>query len=232
MSEESKTKQQEEAPAKKQVNAEGKEVVEKKAPPKKNFSKSKNFKKDKRGAKGKDEFEQQILDVARVTRVMAGGKRMNFRVCIAIGDRKGRVAIGLKKGADISIAINKAVNQAKKNLINVPIVNETIPHGIKQKYGAAEILFKPASQGRGILAGGIVRIILDLAGIKNISSKILGTNNKVNNAKCTIEALSNLKQVSGKQNKQDEKPAKEAHKDKKEDAAAKNNDKANKEEKK
>lgn len=140
-----------------------------------------------------DEFDQKILDIARVTRVMAGGKRMRFRACVAIGDRKGRVAIGLAKGLDVTIAVNKAVNQAKKNLITVPMIDKTIPHEIKQKSDSAIVLLKPAKQGRGIIAGSVVRVILELAGIHNITSKMLGSHNKINNAKCVIKALSSLK---------------------------------------
>lgn len=147
---------------------------------------------DDRRDKEKDEFEQRILEVARVTRVMAGGKRMNFRACVAIGDKKGNVGVGLGKGADVTMAVNKAVNRAKKTMINVPMVNETIPHQILQKMGAALILFKPAKKGRGVIAGGVARIILELAGVNNVTSKTLGSNNKVNNARCTIAALDNL----------------------------------------
>lgn len=160
------------------------------------FKKKKDFFGKKRfGDKPKEEFEQRILDVARVTRVMKGGKRMSFRVCVVIGDKKGRVAVALGKGADVTLAVNKAVNKAKKNIINVPIVNDTVPHQIQYKFGSAKILIKPASKGRGVIAGGVVRVILDLAGIKNITSKILGTNNKVNNAKCVILALKKLKKT-------------------------------------
>ncbi len=147
------------------------------------------------GEKPQEEFEQRVIDIARVTRVMAGGKRMRFRACVAIGNRNGRVAIGVAKGADVTLAVTKAVNKAKKNFIEIPIVNETIPHEIYQKYGAAKILFKPARRGRGIIAGGAVRMLLELSGVKNIVSKILGTSNKVNNVKCTILALKNLKRV-------------------------------------
>ncbi len=145
-----------------------------------------------------EEYEQRILDIARVTRVMAGGKRMRFRACVALGNKKGKVAIGVAKGADVTMAVTKAVNQAKKNFIDIPIINDTIPHETRYKFGAAKILFKPARKGKGVIAGGAVRIILELAGIKNITSKILGTNNKVNNAKCVIEALANLKRVEPK----------------------------------
>jgi small subunit ribosomal protein S5 len=151
-----------------------------------------------RGEAGQEEFEQKMLDIARVTRVMAGGKRMRFRACVAIGNKKGRVAIGLAKGADVTGAVTKAVNKAKKEFIDIPIINDTIPHEIYQKLGAAKILLKPAKKGRGIIAGGVVRIILELSGIKSVTSKILGTGNKVNNAKCVIEALRNLKRPDPK----------------------------------
>jgi small subunit ribosomal protein S5 len=164
---------------------------------------------DSRGREEKrDEFEQRILEVARVTRVMAGGKRMNFRACVAIGDRKNGVAVGLGKGADVTMAVNKAVNRAKKTIVKVPVVNDTIPHAIQHKLGAAIIVFKPAKKGKGVMAGGVVRAILELAGIKNVSSKILGTNSKINNARCTIAALASLrtpekKNLSAKKNQAD-----------------------------
>ena len=150
------------------------------------------------------EFEQRIVDIARVTRVMAGGKRMRFRVCIVIGNKKGKVAVGLAKGSNVAIAVTKAVNKARKSLIDVSIVNDTIPHEIREKYGAAKIILKPAQKGRGIIAGGAVRIVLELTGIKNITSKILGSNNKVNNARCVIEALKNLKRVKYSKNEEKE----------------------------
>ena len=148
-----------------------------------------------RGKRPADEFDQRIVDIARVTRVMAGGKRMRFRACVSIGNKKGKVAVGLDKGADVTSAVTKAVNKAKKNFIEVPIVNDTIPHSIYQKVGAAKVLLKPARRGKGVIAGGAVRIVIELSGIKNITSKILGSNNNVNIAKCTIAALNNLKKV-------------------------------------
>lgn len=143
----------------------------------------------------KDDLEQRILEVARVTRVMAGGKRMNFRACVALGDKKGQVGVGLGKGADVTMAVNKAVNRARKTMVTVPLIKETIPHEIYNKMGAAKLILKPAKQGRGVIAGGVTRVILELAGVKNITSKTLGSNNKVNNARCTIEALKKLRQV-------------------------------------
>lgn len=150
----------------------------------------------------KDEMEQRILEVARVTRVMAGGKRMNFRACVAIGDKKGNVGVGLGKGADVTMAVNKAVNHAKKDMINVPMVKETIPHAILYKMGAAKIMLKPAKKGRGVIAGGVTRIILELAGVKNVTSKALGSKNKINNARCAIEALRGLRKVEVKEVKE------------------------------
>ncbi len=153
---------------------------------------------ERREERPAEEFEQRIIDIARVTRVMAGGKRMRFRACVAIGNKKGKVAIGLAKGADVTMAVQKAVNKAKKKMINVPLVNDTIPHAMHYKYGAAEILMKPAKKGRGVIAGGAARVIFELAGVKDVTSKILGTNNKVNNVKCLIKALEDLKRVGVK----------------------------------
>ncbi len=142
----------------------------------------------------KDEFESKLLDLARVTRVTGGGKRMSFRAVVVAGDKKGKVGIGVDKGKDVSQAIEKATRRAKKDLINVVIVEGTIPHEVEAKAGPARILLKPQKKGRGLVAGGAVRTICDLAGIKNISSKILsGSKNKLNNARATIEALKKLK---------------------------------------
>lgn len=173
---------------------------------KKRFEKNRGRRNNKRSERQKDEFEQKLVDIARVTRVMAGGKRMRFRACVVIGNKKGKVAFGIDKGADVTIAVNKAVNMAKKNIIEVPIVNDTIPHEIYQKQGAAKILLKPARRGKGVIAGGAARIVLEMAGIQNVTSKILGTNNKVNIVRSVIEALDNLKKVEVK--KKDEKVTK------------------------
>lgn len=142
----------------------------------------------------KDEFETKLLDLARVTRVTGGGKRMSFRAVVVAGDKKGKVGIGIDKGRDVSQAIDKATRRAKKDLVLVVIVDGTIPHEVEAKSGPAIILLKPQKKGRGLVAGGAVRTICDLAGIKNISSKILsGSKNKLNNARATMEALRKLK---------------------------------------
>lgn len=152
--------------------------------------------------RSQDEYEQRLVDIARVTRVMAGGKRMRFRACVVLGNRNGKVGFGIDKGADVTIAVNKAVNQAKKNMIDISIVNETIPHEIYHKLGAAKILLKPARKGKGVIAGGAARTVLELAGINNVTSKILGTNNKVNIVRSTIEALTLLRKVENKAEKE------------------------------
>ena len=152
-------------------------------------------KKNFRTKREKPEFEQQIVDIARVTRVMAGGKRMRFRACVVIGNKKGKVGIGLAKAKDVPQAVQKAVKKAERDAIIVKMSRGTIPHEIRVKLGSAKILLKPAPEGTGIISGGAVRLVLELAGIKNVVSKILGTNNKVNNVKATIKALSQLKAV-------------------------------------
>ncbi|MFA5075800.1 MAG: 30S ribosomal protein S5 [Patescibacteria group bacterium] len=170
------------------------EIVE---APKKTFAKRK-FERNKRGRREEgpaDDFEQKIIDLARVTRVTKGGKRLRFRACVAIGDRNGQVGLGLAKGQDVTMAISKAVVQAKKSLVTIPIVNGTIPHEITEKFKAAKILLKPAKVGKGVIAGGSVRIILQLGGVSNIVAKILGNNNKLTNALVTISALKKFKKV-------------------------------------
>jgi len=141
----------------------------------------------------KEEFEQKVIEIARVSRVVAGGKRMRFRACVVIGDLKGKLGVGVRKGADVSMAIEKAVRAAKKNLIKVEIVNETIPHEVRVKFKSAKILIKPAPKGTGIIAGGPVRSALELSGINNIVAKMLGSNNKINNVRAVIKALSSFK---------------------------------------
>jgi len=146
-----------------------------------------------------DEFDQVIVDIARVTRVMAGGKRMRFRACVLVGDRKGRVGTAVAKGADVTLAVNKAATKARKQLINVPVVRETIPHRVDCKFGAARVMIKPAPKGTGVIAGGAMRLVFDLAGISNVVAKSLGSKNKINNVRATIEALKRLKRVEVKQ---------------------------------
>lgn len=149
---------------------------------------------DIRIEKMKDEYDSKLLDLARVTHVRAGGKKLSFRAVIVSGNKKGKVGVGVATGLDVAQAVEKATRLSKKNLTEVPIIQETIPHEVYAKFGPAEILLKPQRKGRGLVAGGVVRVICTLAGIKNISSKVLGrTGNKLNNAMATIEAIKKLK---------------------------------------
>ncbi|MBM3256499.1 MAG: 30S ribosomal protein S5 [Candidatus Moranbacteria bacterium] len=150
-------------------------------------------KRGRRGKKEQREFDHALLNIARVARVVQGGRRFSFRATVAIGNRKGKVGVGIAKGADVSSAIGKAVHNAKKNLVTFSIVNETIPHETKTKFGSAQIIIKPAKLGKGIVAGGALRAIAELGGIKNLTAKSLGSNNKINTARAMLKALSQLK---------------------------------------
>lgn len=143
----------------------------------------------------KSEFDQQVLDIRRTARVVAGGRRFSFRATVVLGNKNGKVGVGMGKGPDVATAVEKGVYQAKKHIVLVPITDKkTIPHSSFGKFSAARVLLKPAREGRGLVAGGAIRAIASLAGIKNITSKILGrTANKLNNAKATMEALKKLK---------------------------------------
>ena len=147
----------------------------------------------------KKEVDAKLLDLARVTRVAAGGRRFRFRAVVIWGDKHGKVGVGVAKGSDVAQAIEKATRQAKKSAIIVPIVNKTIPHDVEAKFGASRILLRPQVGGRGLVAGGPVRTICEFAGIQNISGKFISkTHNKLNNAKVAIEALKKLKAPSPK----------------------------------
>lgn len=141
----------------------------------------------------KKEFDQKVVEVKRVTRVVAGGKRMRFRALVVIGDKKGRVGIGLRKGTDVSEAVNKAVNSAKKTMVKVNIINDTIPHQTQVKFKSSVVFLKPARPGTGVIAGGAIRQVLDMAGVKNVLSKMIGSSNKANNVMATYLALTQLK---------------------------------------
>jgi len=145
------------------------------------------------GERDRNEFDQKVVEVSRVTRVVAGGKRMRFRALVVIGDHKGKVGMGLKKGADVSESVNKAVNAAKKNMITLPLINGTIPHVLNIKYKSSSLMLKPAKPGTGVIAGGAVRSVMELSGVKNVVCKMLGSNNKVNNVKAVFAAFGKMK---------------------------------------
>jgi len=146
----------------------------------------------------KREFEEEVISVDRISRMTSGGRRIRFRATIAIGDKRGRLGIGLAKANDVAEAINKARGRAEKSLITVPLVKGTIPYEIEAKYGSAKLFFKPAAPGTGIIAGGAVRKALELAGVENILSKALGSQNKINNLKATHQALDRLNKINQK----------------------------------
>lgn len=139
------------------------------------------------------EFEEKVVQINRVSKKTKGGNRIGFSVLIVAGDKKGRVGVGLGKAPDVSSAIQKATNYAKKHLIKVPIHGTTIPHQITVKLGAARILLKPAPSGTGVIAGGAVRAVVEAAGIRDIVSKILGSDNQASNVYATISALKKLR---------------------------------------
>ena len=139
------------------------------------------------------EFEEVVINIDRVSRVVKGGRRFRFKALVVIGDGKKRVGIGVSKGADVQAAIAKATAVAKKSIVEIPIYNNTIPHEATAKLGGAKVLMMPAAPGTGIIAGGTVRSILNVTGISNVLSKSLGSSNKVNTAYATIEALTTLR---------------------------------------
>ena len=141
--------------------------------------------------KQQDEFDDRVLEIRRVVRVVKGGKRFSFRAIVVVGDRKGRVGVGTGKGSDVVASIQKGKSSARKNMIHVDLhENRTIPYDIDAKYSAARVRLRPVRKGHGLVAGGAARVVLELVGVKDISAKIIGTtNNKLNNAMATMKAL-------------------------------------------
>ncbi len=138
-------------------------------------------------------FEEYVINIDRVARVVKGGRRFRFKALVAVGDKKNRVGIGVSKGSDVQSAVAKATDVAKKNLVTIPVTKyASIPHDVEVKVSGARVLLKPAGPGTGVIAGGVVRSIIGLTGIHNLLSKSLGSTNKVNNAYATIEALRQL----------------------------------------
>ena len=159
----------------------------------------KNLQKARGHEKEQKEFDEEVLQIDRVTRVVKGGRRLRFRTTVAIGDHKGRVGIGIGKASEVVTGIKKAVTKAKKDLIKVPITKgDTIPHEVNIKYKAAHLLIMPASPGTGVIAGGALRKILNLAGVKNVLSKNLGSRNSLVTAQASIKALKRSRMISVK----------------------------------
>jgi small subunit ribosomal protein S5 len=143
-------------------------------------------------AREQSEFEERVIQVDRISRVVKGGKRMRFRALVTVGNGKGQVGLGLGKALEVASAVQKAVSDAKKNLITLPIVNGSIPHEQKYRFGTSQVLLKPAAMGTGIIAGGAARAVIEVSGIKNILSKTYGSNNRMNVALATYFALASL----------------------------------------
>lgn len=146
--------------------------------------------------KPESEWKERVIQIRRVTKVVKGGKKLSFRAIVIVGNQKGQVGIGCSKASEVIIAIQKAIADGRKNLINVPIYRTTIPHPIKGRSGAGSVMLRPASQGTGVIAGGAVRAVLELAGIENILAKSLGSKSPLNAANATLEALKSLSTFS------------------------------------
>jgi len=142
---------------------------------------------------GEKQFEERVLHIDRVARVVKGGRRFRFRALVAVGDKKGQVGVATAKGADVTSAVSKAVDVAKKNMQTINIYNGTFPHEAEESVSGARILLRPAAPGTGLIAGGVVRVVLEIGGIQNALSKSLGSSNKLNVAYATLKALQSMK---------------------------------------
>lgn len=170
------------------------EEVVTKLPAKKSRGRKKNV--ETQEAKPESEWKEQVVQISRVTKVVKGGKKLSFRAVVIVGNKKGQVGVGCAKAAEVIIAIQKAIADGRKNLITVPIFKTTIPHPITGRSGAGKVMLRPASQGTGIIAGGAVRPVLELAGIENILTKSQGSKSPLNAAYATIDALKSLRMFS------------------------------------
>ena len=170
------------------------EEVVTKLPARKSRGRKKNV--ETQEAKPESEWSEQVVQISRVTKVVKGGKKLSFRAVVIVGNKKGQVGVGCAKAAEVIIAIQKAIADGRKNLITVPIFKTTIPHPITGRSGAGKVMLRPASQGTGIIAGGAIRPVLELAGIENILTKSQGSKSPLNAAYATIDALKSLRMFS------------------------------------
>ena len=146
----------------------------------------------RKSGKPKSEFQERVVKIDRVNRVVSGGRRMRFRATVVVGNMKGKVGVGLGKADEVATAVRKAVTRAKRNVVEVKLEHGTIPHQVNHKFKSSQVLLFPANQGTGIIAGGAVRTVLELAGVKDVLSKTHGSRHKVNSSIATIEALEQL----------------------------------------
>lgn len=153
---------------------------------------------DRRGRRGQDQpveekqFDERVVNIDRVARVVKGGRRFRFRALVVVGDHKGKIGIGISKGSDVTTAVSKAVEVAKKNFVNITITKGTVPHEAEAKVSGAHIMVKPAAPGTGLIAGGTVRTVLEVAGVSNALSKSFGSSNRINTAYATLDALKSI----------------------------------------
>jgi small subunit ribosomal protein S5 len=153
----------------------------------------------------KKEFEEKVVQIDRVTRVVKGGRRLRFRATVVIGDKNGRVGVGVEKGGDVVTAIEKATTTAKKYLKTINLLGTTIPHEVTAEFAGAKVFLKPARKGTGVIAGGAVRAVLEAAGVKDILSKIQGSSSKLNNVYATLKGLESLIKIESKEEKEEKK---------------------------
>lgn len=178
---------------KKDMQAETSEKQNKTDARREKFARKRGGRNRKQRPERDSEFDSRTIEIARVTRVMAGGKRMRFRALVVIGDRKGKVGYGVAKGSDVSMAVQKATNAAKKDMQKVKLKKNTIPHEMKSKSKSALLMMRPAVEGTGVIAGGAMRSVFELAGVQDIVSKSYGSGNKLNIVRATVEALRAMK---------------------------------------
>ncbi len=152
-------------------------------------------KKSKAPIREEKEYDEEVIQIDRVTRVVKGGRRLRFRATVVIGNHKGKVGVGIGKSTEVQGAIKKGIAQAKKALVTVPMVGQTIPHRVDMKFKSARMIIMPARPGTGIIAGGPLRKVIELAGIKDVLSKCLGSKNRLNNSQAAAMALATLKQL-------------------------------------
>ncbi|MEK7550660.1 MAG: 30S ribosomal protein S5 [Patescibacteria group bacterium] len=147
------------------------------------------------------EFEETVVQINRISKKTKGGNQIRFSALVVVGDKKGKVGVGLAKATDVRNAIRKAIEAAKRKMIKVPLAGTTVPYSVNEKFSAARVLVKPAPPGSGIIAGGPMRVVLEAAGIRDVVGKILGTKNKISNVYATLKALSSIYAIAKSRNK-------------------------------